>query len=139
MATGDHARGSSHSFACHTCASPEQVWDALTNASRTTAYLYGLAAHSTWEVDAVITAVYDGLTRLGGHVLCARPGKRLSYLLQPESTDPPMYLTWLIRPSVSGSTITLIVDEPDTPDTTDDAEDTWLPILSALQRHLTGG
>jgi uncharacterized protein YndB with AHSA1/START domain len=136
MARSENVRGTSHSFACYAPACPEEAWDALTSASRTPAYLYGLAAHSTWEADAVITAVYEGRTRLTGHVLCARPGERLSYLLQAESADPPTYLTWLIRPSPSGCTITLVVDEPDTRDTTEDAEDTWLPVLAALQRHL---
>jgi hypothetical protein len=42
-----------------------------------------------------------------------------------------------IRPSPSGYTITLVIDEPETRDTTEDAEDTWLPVLAALQRHLT--
>jgi hypothetical protein len=137
MARSENVRGTSHSFACYTSAGPQEAWDALTSASRTPAYLYGLAAHSTWEADAAITAVYEGHTRLTGHVLCARPGERLSYLLQAESADPPTYLTWLIRPSPSGCTITLVVDEPHTRDTTEDAEDTWLPVLAALQRHLT--
>ena len=65
--------------------------------------------------------MHEGHTRLTGHVLCARPGERLSYLLQAEPADPPTYLTWLTRPSPSGCTITLVVDEPDTRDTAEDA------------------
>jgi uncharacterized protein YndB with AHSA1/START domain len=137
MARRENVRGASHSFACYTSARPEEVWDALTSASRTPAYLYGLAAQSTWEADAAITAVHESHTRLTGYVLCARPGERLSYLLQAEPADPPTYLTWLIRPSPSGCTITLVIDEPETPDTTEGAEDTWLPVLAALQRYLT--
>jgi hypothetical protein len=47
-------------------------------------------------------------------------------------------LTWLIRPTSTGTTITitLVVDEPDAPATIEDAEDTWLPILGARQQHL---
>jgi hypothetical protein len=136
MTSRDPVRASSHSFACHTSARPGEVWDALTNASRTPSYLYGLAAHSTWDVDAAITVAFDGTTRLSGHVVCARPTERLSYLLQPELVDPPIYLTWLIRSSPTGCAITLVVDEPDTPDTTEAAEDIWLPVLAALQQHL---
>ena len=98
---------------------------------------YGLAAHPTWEADAAITAVYGSHTRLASHVLCARPGERLSYLLQAGPTAPPAYLTWLIRPNPSACTITLVADELDTRDTTEDVEDTWLPVLAALRRHLT--
>jgi hypothetical protein len=87
--------------------------------------------------DAAITAVAGSHTRLTGHVLCARPGERLSYLLQAEPADPPTYLTWLIRPNPSACTITLVVDKLDTRDTTEDIEDIWLPALAALQRHLT--
>jgi uncharacterized protein YndB with AHSA1/START domain len=135
MARGER-RVSSHSFVCHTPATVAQVWDALTNADRTGAYLYGLAAYSTWDAGANLTVVHGGKTRLTGQVVCVRPGERLSYLLQPEPTDPPTYLTWLIRACSAGSTITLVVDEPDTPDTAEAAEDTWLPVLAALQRHL---
>ena len=83
MARSENVRGTSHSFACYTPACPEEAWDALTSASRIPAYLYGLAAHSTWEADAAITAVYDGRTRLTGHVLCARPGERLPTCCRP--------------------------------------------------------
>jgi hypothetical protein len=57
-------------------------------------------------------------------------------MLQSCSTDPPTYLTWLIRPSASGTTVKLAIDEPETPDTVEEAEDTWLPVLEALQQHL---
>jgi hypothetical protein len=91
---------------------------------------------ASWQRDATVTVVYGGAVRLTGLVLCARPGERLSHLLQPEATDPPTYLTWLIRPNSTGTTITLVIDEPDAPDTIEDAEDTWLPVLGALQQHL---
>ena len=78
----------------------------------------------------------DGAVGLSGHVVCSRPGKRLSYVLHSGPTDPPTYLTWLIRPSADGTTINFAIDEPETPDTIEDAEDTWLPVLEALQQHL---
>ena len=136
MASGEHLRRSSHSFGCCTPAAPDEVWDALTNASRTRTYLHGIAVNSTWEAEATVTADYDGTIGLTGRVVCSRPGERLSYLLQAQSTDPATYLTWLIRPSPTGTTINLVIDEPDTPDTSQDAEDIWLPVLDALQRQL---
>jgi len=126
-------------FSCHTPADPEQVWVALTDADRTGSYLYGLAARSSWEPGADIALHHDGRVRLTGRVLCARPGERLSYLLQAEEGDPPVYLTWLIRPTMAGCTIRLEIDEIDSPDSVEDAEDTWLPVLAALQRQLGDG
>jgi hypothetical protein len=138
MAPGEHVRRSSHSFACCTLAGPDEVWDALTNACRTSTYLFGLTLRSTWAVDAAITADHDDVPGLAGHVVCLRLGERLSYMLHSGPTDPPTYLTWLIRPSAGGTTINLAIDEPVTPESIEDAEDTWLPVLEALQQHLRG-
>jgi len=123
-------------FACHTPADPARVWAALTSASQTSRYLYGLAAHSSWEPDAPIDVQHDGRTQLTGRVLCARPYERLSYLLQAGPEDPRVYLTWLIRPRTGGCTIELQIDEIDAADSAEDAEDTWLPVLAALQQLL---
>jgi hypothetical protein len=136
MAPGKHVRRSSHSFACCTLAGPDDVWDALTNACRTSIYLFGLALSSTWAVDAAITTDNERAAGLAGHVVCLRPGERLSYMLHSGPTDPPTYLTWLIRPGAGGTTINLAIDEPVTPESVEDAEDTWLPVLEALQQHL---
>jgi hypothetical protein len=136
MAPGEHVRRSSHSFACFTPAGVDDIWDALTNACRTSTYLFGLTLRSTWAVDAAITADHEGTVGLAGHVVCTRPEQRLSYVLQSAPTDPPTYLTWLIRPSAGGTMINLAIDEPEMPDTIQDAEDTWLPALEALQQHL---
>lgn len=137
VARNDAPHGGSRSFSCHTPARPEQVWAALTDASRTSGYLYGLAAHSTWEPDAAIALRHGGRTWLTGRVLCAHPHERLSYVLQAEQGDPPVYLTWLIRPTRAGCTIRLEIDEIHSVDSAEDAEDTWLPVLAALQQQLS--
>ncbi|MDT7575440.1 MAG: hypothetical protein QOH17_1773 [Pseudonocardiales bacterium] len=134
--SGDGLRGGSQSFACHTPATPERVWAALTDAEATSGYLYGLAAHSTWEPGAPISLDYDGRVRFTGRVLCVHPKERLSYVVQAGEGDPPVYLTWLIRPTAAGCTIRLEVDEVDLADSTEEAEDVWLPVLAALQRRL---
>jgi hypothetical protein len=125
-------------YACHTAADPVRVWAALTSAGQTSVYLYGLAAHSTWEPDSPIDVQHDGRTQLTGRILYARPHERLSYLLQAGPADPPVYLTWLIRPRTGGCTIGLEIDEIDDIDSAEDAEDTWLPVLAALQQLLAG-
>ena len=123
-------------FACFSPADPARVWSALTDAAQTPAYLYGLAAHSTWTANAPIELRHEGFV-LCGRVVCSRPNERLSYLLQTDPDDPPVYLTWLIRPRRDGSTIRLEIDEVDFADGQEEAEDTWLPVLAALQTLLT--
>lgn len=160
-------RGSSHrAFACFVPAEPERVWAALTEARHTSAYLYGLAAHSTWEVDAPIDflpadpsgnqagdqagnqgwdqtgdQLGEQLTEQGsliGRVVCVQRHRRLSYLVQAGPDDPPTYLTWLTRPSPGGVTVRLYIDEIECGDDEESAEDVWLPVLTALQQHLSG-
>ena len=135
-------RGSAHrAFACFVAADPERVWEALTNARHTSAYLYGLAAHSTWEVDAPIdfqpqeqSGDHDSLI---GRVVCVQQHRRLSYFVQAGPDDPPTYLTWLTRPSPGGVTVRLYIDEIECGDDEEGAEDVWLPVLTALQQHLS--
>jgi uncharacterized protein YndB with AHSA1/START domain len=123
-------------FACHSPAGPTRVWAALTDAAQTTAYFYGLAVHSTWLSDASLVIMHGDLPVLTGRVLCARPNTRLSYVLYTDPDGPPVCLTWLLRASAGGCAIRLQVDEIFSTETADETEDTWLPVLAALQRHL---
>ncbi len=109
----------------------------MTEAQNTGAYLYGLSAQSTWEIDAPIEFQSVGDSALTGRVVCVQPHRRLSYFVQAGPDDPPVYLTWLIRPSPGGVTIRLHVDEIEYPDDAEEAEDVWLPVLAALQRTVT--
>jgi uncharacterized protein YndB with AHSA1/START domain len=126
----------SWSFGCFVAAAPDLVWAALTDADRTGAYLYGLAAHSTWAPGAAIDLRLRGESVLIGRVLCAEPGSRLSYLVRAAAEDAPVYLTWLIRSSPGGATVRLQVDEIENADDDEKAENVWLPVLAALQQTL---
>src|ERR1700693_2333875 len=123
-------------FAAYVRAHPELAWTALTDADQTAAYLYGLAAHSTWIPGAPIGFCLGDRTELTGRVLHAQQPQRLSYVLQSAPHDPPTHLTWLIRPAPGGCTIRLEIDEVDNADSREDAEDVWLPVLAALQHLL---
>jgi uncharacterized protein YndB with AHSA1/START domain len=129
--------GGHQQFTCSTTADPARVWQALIQPEQTRAYLYGLAAHSCWEVDADIEFRHEKHT-LAGQVMHADEPCRLSYYLTAGPDDLPTYVTWQVRPSPAGSTIRLQIDETDpaVADTDEEAEDTWLPVLAALQRHL---
>ena len=102
-----------HTFAACTYVSPGIIWAALTDPDQTAAFLYGLAAHSTWIPGAPIAFRHGSGAALTGRVLHARRNERLSYLLQSGPDDPPVYLTWLLRPTPGGCTIRLEIDEPD--------------------------
>jgi len=128
-----------HTFAAWTRADPEVVWTALTDPGQTPEFLYGLAADSTWIPGAPIGFRCGGDVQVSGRVLCVQRGERLSYVLQSAPADPPVYLTWLIRPGPGGCTIRLQIDEIDTADSREDAEDIWLPVLAALQRLVNPG
>jgi uncharacterized protein YndB with AHSA1/START domain len=122
-----------HVFAAHVRADPGVVWTALTDPGQTAGYLYGLAAHSTWVPGDPIEFRVGGRAGAIGRVVHARCGERLSYLLQAGPGDPPVYLTWRLRPAPGGCTVRLEVDEVDHADSAEDAEDIWLPVLAALQ------
>ena len=139
MRVGHDIAGPGHgprAFAGYSPADPARVWSALTDPAQTTAYLYGLALHSSWQPSAAIEICYQGRQALTGCVLCSRAGERLSYMLRAGADDPPVYLTWLIRARPHGCTIRLEIDEVDHIDDADEAEDTWLPVLASLQKHL---
>ena len=128
-----------HTFAAWTRADPAVVWTALTEPDQTAVFLYGLAADSTWIPGAPLCFRCGGDVQVSGRVLCVQRHERLSYVLQSTPDDPPVYLTWLIRPGPGGCTIRLQIDEFDTADTRDDAEDIWLPVLAALQNLVDPG
>ena len=125
--------GAGHVFAAHVRADPALVWTALTDPGQTAAYLYGLAAHSTWIPDAPIEFRRGDRVELIGTVVHARCRERLSYLLQAGPGDPAVYLTWRLRPAPGGCAVRLEIDEVDAADSHQDAEDVWLPVLAALQ------
>ena len=128
-----------HVFAAHVRADPGLVWRALTEPGQSAAYLYGLAAHSTWVPGEQIEFRLDDHVELIGTVVHARCRERLSYLLQAGPDDPPVYLTWLVRPAAGGCTVRLEIDEVDAADSQKDAEDVWLPVLAALQLLVNRG
>jgi len=68
--------------------------------------------------------------------VCVHDRERLSYLLRSGPDDPPVYLTWRLRPAAGGCTVRLEVENPDS---AEDAEDVWLPVLGARQHLLNRG
>jgi uncharacterized protein YndB with AHSA1/START domain len=134
-------RPRTHEFTCFVEASPALVWAALTGTRERADFLHGLVVESTWQTDAPIRFRPDrsipcGDLRLTGRVLRVEPLRLLSYTVQAGPDDPAVYLTWEIRPHLGSSVVRLHVDEVECADTVEEAENTWLPVLGALQATL---
>lgn len=133
-----------HKFRSFTPVDTSRVWIALTDGQATGRYLHGLVADSSWCADAPIhfrAAPLQSASQsmLAGRVLCALPCRRLSYFLRSGPEDPCTYLTWQLRSCPGGSTVHLHVDQAECADTEEEAENTWLPVLAALQTLLSRG
>jgi len=131
------ALGSRDQFACCVEVEPIAVWAALTVADQTAQYLYGLAAHSSWEPNDVIEFRHGSLI-LHGRVIHADSAHRLSFSLAAGPHDPLTYVTWEISPrpdGSGGSSIRLQVDETDScvPDQDEAVTQTWAAVLAALE------
>jgi uncharacterized protein YndB with AHSA1/START domain len=129
-------------FQCFTPVDPSKVWVALTDGQGTCRFLHGLVAESSWCADAPIhfraaPVQAEGRSSLAGRVLCAQPHRRLSYYLRSGAEDPSTYVTWQLRPCPGGSIVHLQVDQAECADTEEEAENTWLPVLAALQSLLS--
>src|SRR5262252_2724073 len=122
-----------HGFAVHVRAGPGLVWAALTDPDQTAAYPSGLAAHSNWVPGGPIEFRLGGRAAAIGQVLHAHRPERLPYLLPAGPGDPPVYLTWLLRPAPGGCTVRLQIDQAGHTDSPQDAEEVWLPVLAGLQ------
>jgi hypothetical protein len=69
---GLSARGvtfAGHTFAAWTRADPGVIWTALTDPGQTAAFLYGLAADSTWIPGSPLRFSCGGGVRVSGRVL----------------------------------------------------------------------
>ena len=82
-------------------ASPDKVWDALTNPNKTKKYMFGCETVSDWKVGSALLwrAHYEGkdMVFVIGHIKEIKPNKLLVYtVFDPNSTMPDIpenYLT----------------------------------------------
>ena len=131
-----------HRFSFYTAADTGRIWKLLTCADTTPTYFHGLEISSSWRVGDPIRICRplsdpecgDVLT---GRVLCVRPESRLSFYFHSGTNDPHTYLTWEMRAATDGSVVQLQVDHVEHVEDLAEAEDTWLPVLAALQALLS--
>lgn len=102
-------------------ATPEKVWDALTNPAETKKYMYGCEALSDWKAGSPLIwkGNFDGveLVAVTGHIVNIEPGKFLAYTtFDPNGTIadlPENYLTVTYSLSAENGETVLTVTQGD--------------------------
>jgi uncharacterized protein YndB with AHSA1/START domain len=132
MATND-----SHRFSFVTAVPAEQVWAALTCAETTARYFHGIHLESEWTPGAPVSLRGPGGHEKRGEVIAAHPPRALSFAIE-QGVAPCRIIGWELRSSPEGTVVRLTVDDIEG-DCEMEMEDTWLPVLSGLQRMLQPG
>jgi uncharacterized protein YndB with AHSA1/START domain len=114
-----HAKPS-FQYVTYIAATPEQVWQALTDGAMTRKFWYGRRVDSDWKVGAPVTFWYDvdGADAISdtGIVLESDPPRRLSYTFHVEFIDElrdahPSRVSFAIDPQGDDVKLTLTHDE----------------------------
>src|SRR5947209_6983769 len=92
-------------FEIEIAATPEQVWDAITNPEMTRRYYFDTAVESDWKAGAeYVYRAANGQPAMQGTILEIEPFRLLrltaALLITPAtSADPPHRVTWEIMPT----------------------------------------
>ncbi|CAN5343311.1 SRPBCC family protein [soil metagenome] len=123
-------------------ASPEDVWQALTDPVLIERYFFGTTAESDWHPGSPITwsGEYDGKEYLDhGTILEAVPRERLVHThfspLTGREDVPENYhtLTWSLTPEAEGTILTLTQDNNHSYDEVEHSEKNWHEVLEGLK------
>ena len=97
-----------HIYAIQIKASPDRVWQAITDGDDTTRYYYGTRVVSDWAVGSPLRYDYpDGSVAADGIVLEVEPGRRLVMTFHPRwapeiEAEGPVHMTWAVEPTADG-------------------------------------
>jgi len=123
-------------------ASPDDVWQAITDPELLAKYYFGTKAESDWRPGSPITwsGEYEGAEyRDHGTVLEAVPHERLVHThfspLSGREDVPENYhtLTWALAPDGDGTTVTLSQDNNHSYDEVEHSERNWQQVLEGLK------
>src|SRR5690349_5901054 len=127
-------------------ASPDRVWQALTESSFTTRYYHRSTVDSDWQAGSAYRYSIDGEAAIEGEILDSDPPHRLvmtfSALWTPDvAADPPTRLTWELEESGPGVTRLTVVHGGFESETATYREVTggWSWIVSGLKSLLETG
>jgi uncharacterized protein YndB with AHSA1/START domain/DNA-binding transcriptional ArsR family regulator len=106
----------SHVYEIFIQASPEKVWEALTESDFTTRYYFASTVESDWKPGSDFRYVLpDGTEAIRGEVLEAEPPRRLVTTFDARwddgvAADPPSRISWDIEPQGEASKLTVTHD-----------------------------
>ena len=120
-------------------ATPDQVWQALTDPDMTQRYYYGMRIEGPLTTGTPYTYTGDGHVGITGDVVEAVPGKRLVTTFRALFDDngrdePASRVSYELEPNDAGTLLRLIHDElADSPATSESVGGGWPGILFGLQ------
>jgi DNA-binding transcriptional ArsR family regulator len=97
-----------HVYNIYIKASPERVWDAITDGDDTVRYYYGTRVASDWTKGAPLTYTYeDGSIAADGEVLDIEPGKSVTMSFHPRwspdiAGEGPVRMIWSVEAAEDG-------------------------------------
>ena len=136
----------SHVYVVYIRATPERIWDALTQSEFTQQYYYASTVESDWTAGSEYEYSINGQTAIVGEVLEAVPPARLAMSFDARwddevTADPPSRITWEIEAAGDGlSKLTVVHDGFDGETSTFGQVTGGMPfILSGLKTLLETG
>jgi uncharacterized protein YndB with AHSA1/START domain/DNA-binding transcriptional ArsR family regulator len=131
-----------HVYQIYIAATPEKIWQAITDSSFTRRYYYNNTVESDWKVgSSLIYRNPDGSVAIESEIVEAQPPTRLVQTFSfPATGDRPSRVTWEIQPRGGSSLLTLLHDDFDSEtETFKGVAHGWIPVLSGLKTLLETG
>jgi uncharacterized protein YndB with AHSA1/START domain len=104
-----------HVYEIYVRATPEALWEALTDPERTERYWSGRRAESTWQPGAPVRYVFEGTAATQGEIVEADPPRRLvmtwNHTFDDGVTEGPSRVTWEIEPLGATCRVRLVHDD----------------------------
>ena len=97
-----------HIYSVYIKASPDRVWQAITDGDETVRYYYGTRVASDWGPGSALTYAYpDGSLAADGIVVEVEPGRRVVMSFHPRwdpemEAEGPVRMTWQVEPAAEG-------------------------------------
>src|SRR5918992_5359742 len=109
--------GPRHAYEVYIRATPERIWQAITDPELTRQYYFGTLVQSDWQPGSPLRYDYpDGRLVADGEVLEVDPPRRLVTTFhatwsEEVKADPPARVTWEIEPAGDSSRLSVVFDD----------------------------
>ena len=131
-----------HVFQVYVRATPDQIWQAITDPAMTRRYYHATSVESDWQAGSPINYQLNGESALSGEIIECDPPRRLVHSFTfPGNDDPPSRATWEMPPQGESCLVRLSHDGfASETETFRSVANGWPLILSGLKTLLeTGG